>query len=147
MDTIIFQTAIEKKALKLLEQCEAVQLASITEQGYPRICAMEKVKADNFWELYFTTRTHSNKVRHFLTNEKACVYYALGNDSVSLMGRIEIIDDEAVKKEIWKGKHERRFVKDEKGGAPFCVLKFTTIEALFFIDGQSISVGCGGARL
>ena len=110
MDKIVFQSEIEKKAVTLLEQCESVHLASITEEGYPRICRMEKVKADSFWELYFTTRTNANKVRHFLTNEKACVYYdyALGNDSVSLMGKIEIIGDETVKKEIWNGKHERR---------------------------------------
>jgi general stress protein 26 len=55
------------------------------------------------------------------------------------MGSIEIIEDENVKKEIWKGKHEKRFAKDENGNALFCLLKFTTVEALFFIDGQSIT--------
>ena len=129
---------IEKKAVGLLEQCKSVCLVSINEKGFPRVCGMEKVKAEGFFEIYFTTRVNSNKVRHFLANEKAGVYYAVGTDSVSLTGKIEVIEDEAVKKEIWHGKHERRFAKDENGNALFCILKFTTVEALFFIDGQSV---------
>jgi general stress protein 26 len=139
MNKIVFQTEIEEKAVKLLEQCKTIRLASITEKGYPRICEMEKVKADNFLEMYFTAAANSNKVRHFSKNEKAGAGYGVGNACVSLMGKIEIIEDENVKKEIWKGKHEKRFDKDENGNAMFRLLKFTTVEALFFIDGQSIT--------
>jgi general stress protein 26 len=140
MDKCVFQTETGKKAAKLLEQCESVYLVSITEKGYPRICEMEKVKTDGYFEIYMTTRVASNKVKHFLINEKAGVYYAAGDDRVSLVGDMEIIEDEAVKKEIWKGKHERRFVKDEKGKALYCILKFTAVEALFFFDGQNSTV-------
>jgi general stress protein 26 len=105
---------------------------------------MEKVIADGYFEIYMTTRVASNKVKHFLINEKAGVYYSVENDSVSLVGNMEIIEDEAVKKEIWKGKHERRFVKDEKGNALYCILKFTAVEALFFFDGQNSTVSVKG---
>ena len=34
------------KATDLLAKCEVVTLASITEEGYPRICVMAKVKTE-----------------------------------------------------------------------------------------------------
>ena len=35
-------TAIEEKAAALLEKCEILSLASISEDGFPRTCVMSK---------------------------------------------------------------------------------------------------------
>lgn len=34
------------KAINLLKKCESVELASINEDGYPRICEMERMLPD-----------------------------------------------------------------------------------------------------
>lgn len=37
---------LEQQAVRLLEKCDVVYLASVNETGYPRVCAITKVKAD-----------------------------------------------------------------------------------------------------
>lgn len=72
---------IEEKATALLEKCQVVTLASINENGYPRICSITKVKENGFLEIYFFTskRSHINgKATHFGNNKKASVCYDLG---------------------------------------------------------------------
>ena len=131
---------IRKKAINMLEQCESVQLASINDSGYPRICEMEKVKAIGFSEIYFTTLVKSEKIKHFSENNKAGVSYCIDNDSVSLVGEIEIIEDLSVKKSIWQGAHVHRFIENEDSSPKYCILKFKAHKAVFFIDGEKTIV-------
>jgi len=97
---------------------------------------MEKVKNNGLARIYFTTLKKSTKVKHFADNNKASVCYCVDGDSVSLVGEIEIIEDISVKKEIWQGDNERRFVEDEDGFPKYCILKFNSIEVTMFIDGE-----------
>lgn len=55
---------IEEKASQLLEKCTVVTLASVNEKGYPRICAITKVRHNDFSEIYFLTskRSHLNEL-------------------------------------------------------------------------------------
>ena len=125
-----------QKAVALLERCDSVQLASVTPDGYPRICEMERVKSVGLSKIYFTTLKSSAKVKHFAANNKAGVSWCADFDSVSLVGTIEIIEDIDVKKEIWQGEHERRFAVDENGLPKYCILKFVATEAVTFINGE-----------
>ena len=132
-----------QKAAALLERCESVQLASVTPDGYPRICEMERVKSVGLSEIYFTTLKSSAKVAHFATNNKAGVSYSVDYDSVSLMGAVEIIEDMSVKKAVWQGEHERRFAVDEDGLPKYCILKFVATEAVTFLDGEKTALKLG----
>lgn len=40
--------AIEERAAHLLEECDLITIASINENGYPRICTVSKLKAYGF---------------------------------------------------------------------------------------------------
>lgn len=56
----------------MLEKCGVVTLASVTGNGYPRICAITKVRNNGFSEIYFMTskRSHLNgKATHFIPME------------------------------------------------------------------------------
>jgi len=124
----------EERAQDLLNACESIPLASITQNGYPRICEMEVVKTNGFLEIYFTALKKSKKVKHFRANDKASVSFYGDYDSLSLIGHIQIIEDIETKKTIWQGEHERRFA--EKSGEPlFCILRFRAIEGRFFVGG------------
>lgn len=129
---------IEGKAVDLLEKCDVITLASITEKGYPRICAINKIKSIGFSEIYFLTskRSHINgKATHFEHNSKASVCYYIGGDSVILIGEVEIIEDMMVKKEFDQY-CDRNFFKKGVEDPKCYLLKFKTNEATFWIEGK-----------
>lgn len=129
---------IEEKASLLLEKCDVVTLASVNENGYPRICTITKTKAITFSEIYFFTskRSHLNgKATHFQNNSKASVCYHLGSDSVTLIGSVEIIDDMNIKKEFDEY-CDRKFFKKGVQDPKCLLLRFRTSEATFWIDGK-----------
>ena len=82
--------------------CEVVTLASINEEGYPRVCVISKIKTEGIRTIWMATGTHSAKTGHFRQNPKASVCYFLGGDSVTLLGEVEIVRDAAVKRELWQ---------------------------------------------
>lgn len=51
-------------------------IGSVDEQGYPNIKAMlQPRKREGIRVFYFTTNTSSMRVRQFLSDSKACVYF------------------------------------------------------------------------
>jgi general stress protein 26 len=129
---------IEEKAARLLEKCDVVTLASVNENGYPRICVMDKLKANGFSEIYVETSKRSEiqgKAVHFQTNPKASICYHLGGDSVTLVGEIEIIRDLEIKKEF-EHLSNRKFFKAGAADPRHILLRFQAIEATFWIEGR-----------
>jgi len=129
---------IEEKAVQLLEKCDTVTLASINEKGYPRICAVTKLKTNGFSEIYFETSKRSayhGKATHFEHNPKASVCYYLGSDSVTLIGDVEIIRDMEVKK-AFEQQCNMRFFKKGMADPKHVLLRFRVSEATFWIEGK-----------
>lgn len=129
---------IEDKANKLLEQCDVVTLSSVNENGYPRTCAISKVKAEGFFDIWFFTSKRSalnGKSTYFENNEKASVCYRLGGDSVTLIGNVEIVADMEEKMKF-DDLCDRKFFKSGVKDTKCYLLKFHTIEATFWIEGK-----------
>lgn len=129
---------IEGKADLLLEKCDIITLTSINEKGYPRTCAINKIKANGFREIYFFTskRSHINgKATHFQNNSKASVCYHLEGNSVTLIGNVEIVEDMEVKK-TFDEYCDRNFFKKGVEDPKCFLLRFKTIEATFWIEGK-----------
>lgn len=129
---------IEEKAICLLDKCNIVTLASINENGYPRICTISKQKSIGFKEIYFITSKRSElngKATHFEKNPKASVCYCMEGDSVTLIGNIELIENKELQKVLWN-ESDRRFFKKGTDDPKFRLLKFSTIEATFWIEGK-----------
>ncbi len=129
---------IEEKASRLLEKCEIVTLASVNEKGYPRICAVSKLAARDFHEIFFVTSKRSErngKAVHFERNPKASVCYTAGGDSVTLIGTVEFIEDRAERERLWN-EADRKFFSKGIDDPKFRLLKFHTIEATFWIEGR-----------
>jgi general stress protein 26 len=126
----------EQKAGELLKQCGTVALASINENGYPRICIMATLAgAEGIRRLYFMTGANSKKVGHFLANPKASVCYFNGNDSVTLTGSIKVSQDIELKKKLW----QNDMIEYYTGGVSdpsYCILEFSANEAIISIDNQ-----------
>jgi ribosomal protein S18 acetylase RimI-like enzyme/general stress protein 26 len=121
---------------QILAACDTVWLASVTPDGFPRVCAMEKVYASDCREVLLLTTKNANKVKHFRGNNKVGIGFADDNNSVSLIGHVTVDEIErhtsTIKATV---DSERWFVKDGTGAYAFCVLRFVAERASGFIDG------------
>ena len=126
--------SLELMAYEKLIQLETLSLSSITENGYPYICPMEKVMVNGLQQIYFITSKSSNKVKYFRKNEKAGVNYFLEDDTVSLSGIINIIEDVESKIITLPSQYVERLRK--RGSFKYCILEFITMEAKIFINGK-----------
>ena len=112
-------------------------LASVNEEGYPVIRAMLAPRKIENNQIYFSTNTSSKKIRQFLANEKACVYfYKRGKfkyQGVSVLGDMEVCTDQETKSEIWR-MGDKLFYKEGVTDPDYCVLKFTCKHAEYYCD-------------
>ncbi len=116
----------------MLERCDETEIASVDLQGYPRVCVVSKLKSNGVDTIYFATSASGTKANHFKQNPKASVCFHDRNDSVTLVGTMEVIRDIEVKKSVWKAwltNHYEEGVEEED----FCLLKFKASEATFWI--------------
>lgn len=125
---------LQDKAAELLERCDFLTLASVNEEGYPRCCVMVKMKAEGYRTIWFSTGNSGKKTSHFRKTPKASVCYYEENDSVTLVGDIEIVDDMEMKRALW-GDWMLDFFKGVDD-PEYALLKFTAKEATMWIDSQ-----------
>ncbi|MBC8080269.1 MAG: pyridoxamine 5'-phosphate oxidase family protein [Gorillibacterium sp.] len=131
---------IVEKAGELIAKSSEITLASINENGYPRICVLSKTKSEGIRKLWVSTGTNSVKVRHFIENPKASACICIDGNSITLLGRVSIMQDPIIKKEMWLD----WFINHYSGGIDdpnYCILEFETIEATLWIDGEFVTVG------
>lgn len=140
------QEELELKAGELLKKCETFVISSIDERGFPRSCVVSKLKSDSFGSIWFSTGNSSKKTAHFRKNAKASACYYKGGDSVTLVGEVKIVEDEAVKKALWSDWMTAHFPKGADD-PEYCVMQFTAMEATFWIEFafQTFAYGGNGA--
>ncbi len=130
---------IVTKAAEMLAKSDVISLASINENGYPRICVLSKTKSEGIKKFWVSTGLSSTKVRHFKGNPKAGACFYSGGNSVTLVGKVSVIQDSAVKTEMWLD----WFIDHYPGGIDdpdYCILEFETEEATLWIDNEFITL-------
>ena len=128
------------KATDLMNNCHDITLASVNENGYPRICVLSKIKSEGIKKVYTATGIIGTKTKHFLVNPRASVCVWEGGNSITLIGIIRVTQDRAILEEMWLD----WFIEYFPGGiddSNYCILEFTTEEATLLIDGEFITVG------
>jgi len=112
-------------------------IASVNGQGYPVIRAMLAPRKIEGNDIYFSTNTSSNKVKQYLENGKACVYFykrgKIKYQGVAVIGEMQVCTDQATKNEIWRF-GDKLFYKQGITDPDYCVLKFTGITAEYYCD-------------
>lgn len=124
---------IRQKAVNMISNAETTVLSSVDEWGMPRAVAMSNIKAEGLETIWFATGTNSEKVKHYMENNKASVCYSSANDGITLTGNIEIIHDMDIKEALWVD----WFINHFPGGVTdpeYCILKFNTKNAILWID-------------
>lgn len=123
----------EKEWVRLMENGSLCFLGSVTQDGFPMIRAMLKpikVEGNTF---YLHTNTSSNKVKQFMDNAKACLYFydAAAFTGISLLGEMQVLTKEHEKIDFWQDDYQVYYEKG--GGLPdFTVLKFTCEHGEFY---------------
>ena len=94
-----------KTALSVVERSGKAIIGSVDEEGFPNLKAMLKPREqDGLRVFYFTTNTSSMRVRQYLNNPKASIYFydARFFRGVMLKGTMEVLQDPASKERIWQ---------------------------------------------
>ena len=135
---IVRKSTMDKvQIFEFIAEQKTAFIASINEQGFPVIKAMLAPRKINGNEIYFTTNTSSNKIKHYLANNKACIYFykrgKFNYQGVSITGEMQICTDQAIKDEIWRI-GDKMFYKHGVTDLDYCVLKFTGKVAEYYCN-------------
>ena len=125
-----------KETEKFLEKCDAFAVSSVTEEGYPRICVLIKLKALGCKTIYFSTSTSSKKIAHYKNNSKAGVTFFDKHDSVTLIGKMTIINDKVEKDALWQDWMTRHYPNGGKNDPEYGIIRFDAVEATIYINGH-----------
>jgi general stress protein 26 len=115
-------------------------LGLIDSENYPTVSAITPAKADGIKWIIFVVNVHSNKTKRINLCDKACVCFC--NDqpilhNITLVGNIEIITDEKIKKEMWYKECGDHFSGPED--PQYCVIKFITKKYNILIEDNVIN--------
>lgn len=112
-------------------------ISSVDENGFPVTRAMLAPRKIDGKDIYFSTNTSSKKIKQYLDNPKACVYfYERGRfkyQGVTIKGTMQVCTDQPTKDMIWRFS-DKLFYKQGVTDPDYCVLKFTCKSAEYYCD-------------
>lgn len=125
-----------KKIEKLIAGQDVAFISSIDEDGYPNTKAMLKPRQrDGIKIFYFSTNTSSLRVDQYRKDPKACLYFyhkgLINYQGVMLKGTMEVLEDMAIKKALWK-MGDQMFYPKGVTDPDYCVLKFTAVQGRYY---------------
>ena len=123
---------------KFIDKQKVSFVASVDDGGFPNVKAMLKPrKRIGLKEFWFSTNTSSMRVKQFMENPKACIYFyhkgLIKYVGVMLSGTMEVLTDQESKDMIWK-RGDTLFYKGGVTDPDYCVLKFTAVKGRYYCD-------------
>ena len=89
-------------------------------------------KAEGIAWVTFCTGLGANKSKRALRDDRASVCFAADDYNITLIGRIEVLTDEATKRENWYEGMEEHFSGPDDSN--YCVLRFVTRAYNLLVD-------------
>ena len=123
----------------LIDKANVSIISSVDEDGFPNSKAMlPPRKREGIKHVFFTTNTSSMRVRQYLNNPKACVYFFDKRffKGVMLKGAMEVLQDSESKEEIWRHGDEMYYPKGVTD-PDYCVLRFTAQNGRYYSNFKS----------
>jgi general stress protein 26 len=123
----------------LIEKQSVSFISSVDENGYPNTKAMlPPCKREGIKTFYWHTNSPSMRIKHYQNNPKACIYFYDKRffRGVMLKGEMEVLDDEKIKKELWKDEFEKYYTGGMNGG-DFTIIKFTAESGRYYSNFNS----------
>jgi len=101
---------------------------STVEDNKPRIRIMHCARCDDDFTIWFATSAKSNKTRQINANPNVATLFFEETKVVRIFGSAVIIDDQAVKTDLWEDEWAR-YWKEGPGDPDFVLIKITPDEA------------------
>lgn len=123
----------------IIDKSGTAMIGSVDGEGFPNMKAMlPPRKREGINKFYFTTNTSSMRVKQYLENPKASIYFYDKRfyRGVMLKGTMEVLTDSKSKEEIWREGDEIYYplgVTD----SDYCVLKFTAQSGRYYSNFRS----------
>lgn len=123
----------------IIDKSGTAMIGSVDGEGFPNMKAMlPPRKREGISKFYFTTNTSSMRVKQYLENPKASIYFYDKRfyRGVMLKGTMEVLTDSKSKEEIWREGDEIYYplgVTD----SDYCVLKFTAQSGRYYSNFRS----------
>jgi general stress protein 26 len=108
------------------------ELALIDLEGYPTVSTITASKSDSINWLTFCTGLGSDKVDRIIKCNRTSVCFNSDEYNITLVGTIDIIIDQDVKKEMWYGGLANHFSSPQDPN--YCVLRFKTERYNLLVD-------------
>ena len=113
-------------------------ICSVDEDEFPNVKAMLKPrKIEGLHDFYFSTNTSSMRVKQYLNDPKACIYFyhkgLIKYTGVMLKGKMEVLTDQKTKDMIWR-KGDTIFYKGGVTDPDYCVLRFAAESGRYYCD-------------
>lgn len=123
----------------IIDNVTVSMIGSIDTNGFPNMKAMlPPRKRVGIKDFYFTTNTSSMRVKQYLANPKASVYFFDKRffRGVMLKGTMEVLTDAQSKEEIWREGDDMYYPKGVTD-PDYCVLKFTAQDGRYYSNFKS----------
>jgi len=117
---------------------EFCSLVLLDHEGYPTASVLTAAKSDGIKHIWFCTGTGSNKYMRAKSSSKASVHFGTGEHSITLVGDIEILTDDATKSKLWYDgliEHFPQGITDPN----YIVLKFTAKRYMLFVGWEEVA--------
>lgn len=128
-----------KTISNLIDKVSVSIISSIDSEGFPNTKAMlPPRKREGIKYIYFSTNTSSMRIKQYLDNPKACVYFYDKRffRGVMLRGTMEVLQDNKSKEMIWRDGDEIYYPKGVTD-PDYCVLKFTAQSGRYYSNFKS----------
>lgn len=130
---------VQQTVGNMADKLKTAFIGSVDELGYPNIKAMlQPRKREGIKEFYFTTNTSSMRVKQFLNDGKACIYFCDNRffRGVMLRGKMEVLTDAESKGMIWR-EGDTMYYPGGVTDPDYCVLRFTAVSGRFYSNFRS----------
>jgi general stress protein 26 len=128
-----------KAGLGIVARSSKTIIASVDDDGFPNLKAMLQPREhDELKVFYFTTNTHSMRVKQYLKNPKASIYFYDTRFFKGLMlrGTMEVLQDQDTKDRIWRD-GDNMYYSLGVTDPDYCVLKFTALNGRMYDNFKS----------
>jgi general stress protein 26 len=124
---------IKERVLKLANKTIAF-VGSVNHSNAPNIKAMIVAKHEGLKTFYFASNNSAMRTEQYKHNNNACIYFKGGliYKGVMLEGTMEILNDEAIKKQIWRNSFKSAYKNGGINDPDYCVLKFTAKQGRYY---------------
>jgi len=123
----------------LIDKQKTAFIASVDGDGFPNMKAMlSPRKRNGLREIWFSTNTSSMRVAQYRANPKASVYFYDRRffRGVQLLGTMEVLEDAAIKEEIWEV-GDKMYYPQGVTDPDYCVLKFKAQNGRYYSSFKS----------